>query len=500
MLELLLSTQSGGYYPHSGPGSKILRTGDPELGFFGTVTDAELGGVSETLYTALKSQSFNPNRYTRLMTPIWGKWFFKGSVYYIPLTSLFYGVTLYDLMESGLAFGDDRPVNVHVNNGSLTRAMRNQNRRIAVKEGSRNWILIPRMPSPNTTKVINTGINAVPADSELGVLMATAMGADSDINRTERFRPITFMNGEDRRTITAIKNVNNAHQISEVDKKKIDTTSMEYLTELSTRVSGQPITQHLLPSSLDGGFVSYYRPIIVLDEDSDVIVNEVWAVGDPAVRAKIEFDSQNLESTSAIEVMEQLALNHPITVGDILYSQSISLDTSFRERAASTTEMVEIGRATEITFSHINDRHVSSLVDSITELGSSVAHQAATDKGIQALADAVVETHVEVAEGKPDPISKALVREVLSDEVIYLKETDGDDHLSVVDQLRTEFTISTSEPPLVTGTRPYWLEEHRGINEPSISLDRTPGNTGYAPAEITFVFSKMDIHILIEKV
>lgn len=49
MIELLLAG-GGGFYPKSGPGSKVISDGDIELGYFGVVSSAEVFKSTELIF------------------------------------------------------------------------------------------------------------------------------------------------------------------------------------------------------------------------------------------------------------------------------------------------------------------------------------------------------------------------------------------------------------------------------------------------------------------
>jgi hypothetical protein len=83
MLEVLLTGgKSGRFFPDSGPGSKILIAGTKDYGYFGEVTEAELGLNSE--FTRLLDQTDATARSIDVVTNTWFKFVLKGKFLFFP--------------------------------------------------------------------------------------------------------------------------------------------------------------------------------------------------------------------------------------------------------------------------------------------------------------------------------------------------------------------------------------------------------------------------------
>lgn len=103
MLELLLSSgaEISVDYPDSGPGTKKLRHGDEQLGYFGEVSQSELF----TLADLMDQTSFwTPVPYRTLT---WVKMFYKDDVIFFPLTPIASSTSWNSLYEAGLVYGDN---------------------------------------------------------------------------------------------------------------------------------------------------------------------------------------------------------------------------------------------------------------------------------------------------------------------------------------------------------------------------------------------------------
>lgn len=101
MLETLLT--SGGSslveYPDSGPGSKLLKFGTEQMGYFGEVTPAELFTISE-----LRSE-FNFYAGTDLAQSAWMKIFVFGKILFVPVNPLINSLTWNNVYDAGLVYG-----------------------------------------------------------------------------------------------------------------------------------------------------------------------------------------------------------------------------------------------------------------------------------------------------------------------------------------------------------------------------------------------------------
>lgn len=103
MLELLNGGGGGGlFYPNSGPGSKYLQYGTPTLGFFGTVSAAEMFSNYQ-LYEALDFWSGEG----LADAGEWLKYMFNNRVCFTPKKELRMTVSWNQLYNAGLVYGTD---------------------------------------------------------------------------------------------------------------------------------------------------------------------------------------------------------------------------------------------------------------------------------------------------------------------------------------------------------------------------------------------------------
>lgn len=107
MFELLLSSGMGVVktYPDSGPGTKELRYGTEDLGYFGEVSSSELFTLGELRRqtdfwsgTDMGNQNIN-----------WIKLFLSGKILYIPTTAVASSVSWSQLYAKGLVYGVGGP-------------------------------------------------------------------------------------------------------------------------------------------------------------------------------------------------------------------------------------------------------------------------------------------------------------------------------------------------------------------------------------------------------
>lgn len=108
MLEVLVSAGMGGQqvYPESGPGTKVLKYGNEELGYFGEVPSSELFSLSE-----LRRQTdFWVGTDAGNQNITWIKMFLEGKVIYFPTTAgVASTVSWGQLYAKGLVYGVDGP-------------------------------------------------------------------------------------------------------------------------------------------------------------------------------------------------------------------------------------------------------------------------------------------------------------------------------------------------------------------------------------------------------
>lgn len=106
MFEMLLGGGAKGQtnFPDSGPGSKNLLYGNEQLGYFGTLTQAEflsLGKIRNAFnfYSGLDESAAYE----------WIKVFYKGRVLFFPRTTIAYNMNWNQLYAAGLVYGVDGP-------------------------------------------------------------------------------------------------------------------------------------------------------------------------------------------------------------------------------------------------------------------------------------------------------------------------------------------------------------------------------------------------------
>lgn len=102
MLETLLTSGKGQYYPDSGPGNKLLTMGNSKAGFFGEVTSDELFSGPE-----LVSLTRVTNAGEITAQPVWLKFAFEGRFLFIAKFPIAMAVTWNELYRCGLVFGTD---------------------------------------------------------------------------------------------------------------------------------------------------------------------------------------------------------------------------------------------------------------------------------------------------------------------------------------------------------------------------------------------------------
>lgn len=104
MQEILLAGGSGAYYPWSGPGNKRLVRGTRDLGYFGSLTTAELiNDASLALAVGVQPQYgiLNPLSSEQL----WYKVMYNGRVIYFPKLAVMRNVNYLDIYNAGASDG-----------------------------------------------------------------------------------------------------------------------------------------------------------------------------------------------------------------------------------------------------------------------------------------------------------------------------------------------------------------------------------------------------------
>jgi len=106
MLEMLVAGGGRPAYPNSGPGPKILQAGTSQLGYYGTLTPAELFTPTE-MFNNVGIQATAPNADSSLL---WCKFSYQGSTVYIPTQPMHYYPQMLsweDLYQAGIVYGTD---------------------------------------------------------------------------------------------------------------------------------------------------------------------------------------------------------------------------------------------------------------------------------------------------------------------------------------------------------------------------------------------------------
>lgn len=137
MYELLLSSgisKDQTYFPNSGPGNKVLRAGNSDLGYFGEVTQAELFAPWEVeaagnLFAGVIADT----------NAVWLKFFFNKKVLFVAKTPTRTTVSWNDLYDAGLVYGD-RTTGTYP--GATPKVQYIQ---MPKQEGQRRWVLKPRL-------------------------------------------------------------------------------------------------------------------------------------------------------------------------------------------------------------------------------------------------------------------------------------------------------------------------------------------------------------------
>lgn len=104
MLELLVGS-GGGYYPFSGPGPKKLRAGDINYGYFGEVTEDQMGLNDE--FKRLLNDTYASIRSVGAVTNIWFKFFVNQKVLFFPKLPLAGRISMTDLYAMRAVFDSD---------------------------------------------------------------------------------------------------------------------------------------------------------------------------------------------------------------------------------------------------------------------------------------------------------------------------------------------------------------------------------------------------------
>ena len=178
MLELMLAggkDPRGTFFPDSGPGTKWLKKGDENLGWFGEVNSSELFTAEQVMGAANFWAGVNAS-VTYLTGSIWLKFFHKGKVVYIAKRPLKSSVSWIDIYNAGLLYGTrdngKNPLGVPIY----------QYIQMVKKEGSRTWGLKPRLPTGMLTDPYPVSPdNAQKAGGEWAQLLGRVVNASNGI-------------------------------------------------------------------------------------------------------------------------------------------------------------------------------------------------------------------------------------------------------------------------------------------------------------------------------
>lgn len=354
MLESLLSTGSAkGYYPNSGPGIKHLFSGDENFGYFGVVTDAEMAGAGDTLVDTL----FAPTptlAYVRYEAVNWVKVFYKRKVYFYPITPLAYGCSLHEVIKSGLMRGDDLPVSFTTSAGAVIYKSKPHNRRLFVSEGSKNWKLIPKLPTSTRTSATET---AIEKNSEAGELLSGLFGYLPNQFLKEPGVVLCRMLSDEAYILIGDTYWDWTVSTNETQKALGAQTWRELRATPSNLSASYAATQYDTADTSANSLKYYYRPLLVLDQDQSTTTTVIYPVTQAKGQSDLVVQSQSSGSLESIDDVQELELELLTTTSDTAGTQNIELDSS-----TDPVDVVAAGIAqTEVTNSaQVNDSSPSS--------------------------------------------------------------------------------------------------------------------------------------------
>lgn len=144
MLELLLTSRGGIYFPDSGPGPKVLAAGTPEAGFFGFVTEEDLGMLTERVHTTMEqyAASVPASSLVRAVPRIWSKVFSDGRVYYVPDSPLYSAIRNRTIIDAGFLRRDNKMFYLATSKTTNASALTaKQGRFFAVNDSGKRYVL-----------------------------------------------------------------------------------------------------------------------------------------------------------------------------------------------------------------------------------------------------------------------------------------------------------------------------------------------------------------------
>lgn len=326
MFEALLSAGSRkGYYPNSGPGTKHLLSGDENFGYFGVVTDAEMSGIADTLVDTLFERS-SISEYIRYSSINWVKVFYKQRVYYYPITPLAFGFTLHEIIESGLMREDERQVTFTTSGLAPLYTSRTHGRRMYVGEGSKNWKLIPKLPSSNKTTVNDITIEK---SSEAGELLSGLFGYLPDQFLKEPGVVFCrYVTGEPSSIL--IGDATHDWSLSSTESQqsmglRTYAEMTAFPSSLSSAYTASVVAANTTPASATKYF---YRPLLVLDQDQSITTVVIYPVTQAKGQSDLVVQSQSSGSLESVDDVQELELQSLTTTSDTAGTQNIELDSS----------------------------------------------------------------------------------------------------------------------------------------------------------------------------
>lgn len=154
-----------GIYPNSGPGTKELRIGDEQLGYFGTVTGVLMPTNGDIINGVMAGSGITPPAVGSTVRD-WMKFYYKGKVIFIPKSNMS-GTTWDNLYKSGSMYSQDDP-NYKVNPGT-DKVIVEQNKVFAFTSKDEVFYFHHRLPrgSEEIIQVIGTASKTFGEDYEL---------------------------------------------------------------------------------------------------------------------------------------------------------------------------------------------------------------------------------------------------------------------------------------------------------------------------------------------
>lgn len=160
-LQIIYTSEDQGLFMDSGPGPKYLRAGDQMAGFFGKVEERELFSKSELI-----QQLFQGLASPTLVDGAAGyyKFFYQGSVIYIPISSVGYNISWNALYNAGVVYGEEG-VGRYPTNTPVSQS------KILIKDTTEGrFYLRPRLPTISVQDPVDISAPFNIAGSELELM------------------------------------------------------------------------------------------------------------------------------------------------------------------------------------------------------------------------------------------------------------------------------------------------------------------------------------------